>query len=80
MRALGGQPAIGALLAAGRTDWATGERVRVFVLNAGPSIDSSFHVVGTIFDTVMKEGVSLTRDNPGKYGPGHEAEWEDDDS
>jgi nitrite reductase (NO-forming) len=46
----------------------TGERVRVFVLNAGPSVDSSFHVVGTIFDTVIKEGVSLTRDNPGGYG------------
>jgi nitrite reductase (NO-forming) len=46
----------------------TGERVRVFLLNAGPSVDSSFHVVGTIFDTVIKEGVVLTRDNPGKYG------------
>ncbi len=46
----------------------TGKRVRVFVLNAGPSIDSSFHVVGTIFDTVTKEGVQLTRDNPGGYG------------
>jgi nitrite reductase (NO-forming) len=47
---------------------ATGERVRMFVLNAGPSIDSSFHVVGTIFDTVIKEGAQLTRDNPGHYG------------
>lgn len=46
----------------------TGKKVRVFVLNAGPSIDSSFHVVGTIFDTVIKEGVSLMPDNPGKYG------------
>jgi len=46
----------------------TGERVRVFVLNAGPSVDSSFHVVGTIFDTVIKEGVELTRDNPGRWG------------
>lgn len=46
----------------------TGERVRVFVLNAGPSVDSAFHVVGTIFDTVIKEGVQLTRDNPGHYG------------
>jgi nitrite reductase (NO-forming) len=46
----------------------TGERVRVFVLNAGPSIDSSFHVVGTIFDTVIKEGVVLTPDNVGKWG------------
>lgn len=46
----------------------TGKKVRAFVLNAGPSIDSSFHIVGTIFDTVIKEGVYLTPDNPGKYG------------
>jgi nitrite reductase (NO-forming) len=46
----------------------TGERVRVFVLNAGPSIDSSFHVVGTIFDTVIKEGVSLKPGNEGNWG------------
>jgi nitrite reductase (NO-forming) len=46
----------------------TGERVRVFVLNAGPSIDSSFHVVGTIFDTVIKEGVSLVPGNRGSWG------------
>ena len=46
----------------------TGERVRIFVLNAGPSVDSSFHVVGTIFDTVVREGVVLTRDNRGQWG------------
>ncbi len=46
----------------------TGEKVRLFVLNAGPSVDSSFHVVGTIFNTVIKEGVTLTADNPGHYG------------
>lgn len=45
-----------------------GERVRVFVLNAGPNVDSAFHVVGTIFDTVIKEGYQLTRDNPGQWG------------
>jgi nitrite reductase (NO-forming) len=33
-----------------------GERVRLFVLNAGPSKTSSFHVVGTIFDRVWFEG------------------------
>ena len=47
---------------------ATGSRIRMFVLNAGPSIDSSFHIVGTIFDTVIKEGVSLSRGNEGNYG------------
>jgi nitrite reductase (NO-forming) len=45
----------------------TGERVRVFVLNAGPSLDSSFHVVGTIFDSVIKEGVQLQRGNDGAW-------------
>ena len=33
-----------------------GERVRLFVLNVGPSNTSSFHVVGTIFDRVWWEG------------------------
>jgi nitrite reductase (NO-forming) len=33
-----------------------GERVRLFVLNVGPSNTSSFHVVGTIFDRVWMEG------------------------
>jgi nitrite reductase (NO-forming) len=46
----------------------TGKRVRIFVLDTGPSIDSSFHIVGTIFDTVIKEGIALTPDNPGHFG------------
>jgi nitrite reductase (NO-forming) len=46
----------------------TGETVRMFILNAGPSVDSSFHIVGTIFNTVIKEGVILAADNPGRYG------------
>ncbi|QBI19830.1 hypothetical protein ER308_09855 [Egibacter rhizosphaerae] len=33
-----------------------GERVRVWLQNNGPSASSSFHVIGTIFDTVFKEG------------------------
>jgi nitrite reductase (NO-forming) len=33
-----------------------GERVRLFVLNVGPSRTSSFHVVGTIFDRVWLDG------------------------
>jgi nitrite reductase (NO-forming) len=45
-----------------------GERIRVFVLNAGPSVDSSFHIVGTIFDQVIKEGVFLRRGNAGNWG------------
>jgi len=46
----------------------TGERVRIFILDAGPSIDSSFHIVGTIFDTVIKEGIALTKGNAGNWG------------
>jgi nitrite reductase (NO-forming) len=46
----------------------TGESVRMFVLNAGPSVDSSFHVVGTIFDTVIREGVALRKGNEGSWG------------
>ena len=46
----------------------TGKRVRIFVLNAGPNIDSSFHIVGTIFDSVIKEGVALVKGNPGNWG------------
>ena len=46
----------------------TGERVRIFLLDAGPNIDSSFHIVGTIFDTVTKEGIHLVRGNDGSWG------------
>ena len=46
----------------------TGEEVRLYVLDVGPSIDSSFHVVGTIFDSVIKEGVHLQRGNEGNWG------------
>jgi nitrite reductase (NO-forming) len=46
----------------------TGETNRIFVLDAGPSIDSSFHIVGTIFDTVIKEGIHLSKGNPGNWG------------
>jgi nitrite reductase (NO-forming) len=43
-------------------------RVRLFVLDVGPDLDSSFHVVGTIFDTVEKEGIQLQRGNAGGWG------------
>ena len=33
-----------------------GQRIRIWVLDAGPSDISSFHIVGTIFDTIFKEG------------------------
>lgn len=34
----------------------TGDRVRVWVLDAGPNRDSSFHIVGALLDTVYREG------------------------
>ncbi len=33
-----------------------GQHVRVWVLDAGPSENSAFHIVGTVFDRVYKEG------------------------
>jgi nitrite reductase (NO-forming) len=44
------------------------KNVRVFVLDAGPSMDSSYHVVGTIFDNVVKEGIELKRGNADGWG------------
>jgi nitrite reductase (NO-forming) len=41
-----------------------GERIRAWVLDAGPSENSSFHVVGTIFDTVYFEGRYELRPGP----------------
>ena len=45
-----------------------GERIRAFVLDAGPSENSSFHIVGTIFDTVYKEGAYRLQPGPGQGG------------
>ncbi len=46
-----------------------GERVRIWVLDAGPNRPSSFHVVGGQFDTVYAEGDYLLRDG-GSTGTG----------
>ena len=46
----------------------TNERVRVWVLDAGPSENSSFHIVGTIFDTVFKEGAYTLQPSAAKGG------------
>jgi nitrite reductase (NO-forming) len=35
---------------------AVGDRVRLFVVNAGPSLPSDFHIVGAIFDRVYPDG------------------------
>ncbi|TFC18078.1 copper oxidase [Cryobacterium algoritolerans] len=46
-----------------------GERVRIWVLDAGPNVGSSFHVVGGQFDTVYTEGDYRLRDG-GSTGTG----------
>lgn len=40
-----------------------GERVRLFVGNAGPNLSSSFHVIGEVFDRVHPEGATETITN-----------------
>ena len=46
-----------------------GERVRIWVLDAGPNRPTSFHVVGGQFDTVFREGrYDLEPDGPGSVG------------
>lgn len=47
----------------------SGDRVRIWVLDAGPNRPSSFHVVGGQFDTVFFEGDYLLR-NGGSTGTG----------
>lgn len=45
-----------------------GEKVRMWVLAAGPSKGCSFHVVGSQFHTVYKEGAYLLRDAQDAFG------------
>jgi nitrite reductase (NO-forming) len=45
-----------------------GKRYRIWVLNDGPSENSAFHIVGTIFDTVYKEGAYLLKPNASHGG------------
>jgi nitrite reductase (NO-forming) len=42
--------------------------VRFVILDAGPNTDSSFHIVGTIFDTVIEAGIMLKNGNDGSWG------------
>ena len=46
-----------------------GDRIRFWVLDAGPNLASSFHIAGGQFDTVYAEGDSLLRDG-GSTGTG----------
>lgn len=44
------------------------KRYRMWVVNDGPSENSAFHIVGTIFDTVFKEGTLLLEPDARKGG------------
>ncbi|MBI3564380.1 MAG: nitrite reductase, copper-containing [Elusimicrobia bacterium] len=46
----------GALMEEGVLKAKTGERVRLYFGDAGPNKTSSFHIIGTIFDKVYREG------------------------
>ena len=55
---------------------AVGERVRLFVGNAGPNLASSFHLIGEIFDVVHPEGASEAVHNvQGTLIPAGGATW-----
>ncbi|MGB2758048.1 MAG: hypothetical protein WBD02_10370, partial [Acidimicrobiia bacterium] len=45
-----------------------GDRIRIWVLDVGPSENSAFHVVGTIFDTAFKEGAYVLRKGNAEQG------------
>jgi nitrite reductase (NO-forming) len=45
-----------------------GQRIRIWVLDAGPDRPSDFHVVGGQFDTVFEEGAYLLRRNNPEHG------------
>ena len=49
----------------------TGERVRFWVLDAGPNRPSSFHIVGSQFDTVYAEGGYLLQRGRDAFGTEH---------
>jgi len=45
-----------------------GERVRFWVLDAGPNRAASFHIVGAQFDTVFSEGAYLLKHGRDAFG------------
>lgn len=44
------------------------KRYRVWVLDAGPNENSAFHIVGTVFDTVFREGAYSLQPDAGRGG------------
>jgi nitrite reductase (NO-forming) len=47
---------VGSLLGDKALDAKVGEKIRIYLGNAGPNLVSSFHVIGEIFDAVYQEG------------------------
>ncbi len=45
-----------------------GTRYRMWVMDVGPNENSAFHIVGTIFDTIFKEGTYLLQPDVRKGG------------
>jgi nitrite reductase (NO-forming) len=54
---------VGALTGEKSLETKVGERIRLFVGNAGPNLASSFHVIGEIFDNVYVEGGTVAQHN-----------------
>ncbi len=54
---------VGALMGDKALQAKVGERVRLFVGDAGPNLTSSFHVIGEVFDNVYSEGGSVAQHN-----------------
>ena len=54
---------VGALTGANALQAKVGERVRLFVGDAGPNLTSSFHVIGEVFDNVYAEGGTAVTHN-----------------
>ncbi|HET6569723.1 MAG TPA: copper-containing nitrite reductase [Rhodothermales bacterium] len=50
---------VGALSGAHALQAGTGEKVRLYVGNAGPNLTSSFHLIGEMFDAVYTEGGTM---------------------
>ena len=51
--------AVGSLTGEHALQAKVGERVRLFVGDAGPNLVSSFHVIGEVFDNVYQEGGTI---------------------
>lgn len=54
---------IDALTGSSALEAKAGDRIRIFVGDAGPNLTSSFHVIGEIFDNVYEEGGSVVQHN-----------------